>query len=126
MPYTIRASQLVPADLDRVWAFFSRPENLGRITPASMDFRMRAPVAEMGSGTLIDYTIRPLLGIPAGWRTRIEAWDPPNGFRDIQLKGPYKRWEHTHAMRAVEGGTLVEDEVTYELPLGPLGRLAHG
>ena len=64
--------------------------------------------------------------IPASWRTRIESWNPPHGFRDIQLKGPYRRWEHTHTLTAVEGGTLVEDEVTYELPLGPLGRLAHG
>lgn len=126
MPYTIRASQFVPADVDTVWQSFSRPENLGRITPASMGFQMRAPVSTMGDGTLIDYTIRPLLGIPAGWRTRIEGWNPPHGFRDIQLKGPYKRWEHTHTMKAVEGGTLVEDEVTYELPLGPLGRIAHG
>ncbi len=124
--YTIRTSQLVPAPIERVWAFFSRPENLGRITPSSMGFVMKAPVTDLGDGSLIDYTIRPLLGIPAGWRSRIEGWNPPFGFRDVQLKGPYKRWVHTHTLTAVDGGTRVDDVVEYQLPLGPLGRLAHG
>ena len=124
--YTMRTSQLVPAPIERVWAFFSRPENLGRITPSSMGFVMKAPVTDLGDGSLIDYTIRPLLGIPAGWRSRIEGWNPPFGFRDVQLKGPYKRWVHTHTLTAVDGGTRVDDVVEYQLPLGPLGRLAHG
>ena len=126
MTYTIRTSQLIPAGIDRSWTFFSRAENLGRITPASMGFEMKAPGAELANGTLIDYTIRPLLGIPAGWQTRIEAWDPPRSFRDVQLKGPYRRWVHTHTLTAVEGGTRVDDVVEYQLPFGPLGRLAHG
>ncbi len=126
MTYTIRASQLVPAGIDRVWAFFSRPENLGRITPSSMGFALHHPVIDMADGTLIDYTIRPLLGIPARWQTRIESWNPPHGFRDVQLKGPYRRWVHTHTLTAVEGGTRVDEVVEYQLPFGPLGRLVHG
>lgn len=124
--HTITASQVVPAGIDQVWSFFSRPENLGRITPASMDFRMTAPPDDLHEGTLIDYRIRPLLGFPVSWRTRIDAWDPPNGFRDVQLKGPYRHWVHTHTFTPVPGGTLVEDRVEYQLPLGPLGGLAHG
>jgi len=123
--YSITASQIVPADIDRVWAFFSTPANLGRITPPAMDFRMTAPPTALAEGTLIDYRIRPLLGIPVSWRTRIEAWEPPYRFRDIQLKGPYRSWVHTHTFTPVPGGTLVEDHVEYELPLGPLGRLAN-
>lgn len=123
--HTLIASQVVPADIDRAWAFFSRPENLGRITPPSMDFRMRTEKPAMTEGALIDYTVKPVLGIPLPWRTQIEGIDPPLRFRDIQLRGPYRRWEHSHTLSPVAGGTRVDDRIDYELPLGPLGGLAH-
>ena len=119
------ATQFIPRPLDDVFAFFSRPENLGRITPAGMRFEFLTHDHEMRSGLEIDYRLRPLLGIPVRWRTRIEAYDPPHGFRDIQLQGPYARWEHEHTFTEVDGGTLVRDEVTYAVPFGPLGDLVN-
>ena len=121
----LHASQVVARPLDEVFAFFERPENLARITPPGMGFDRLSDDTEMRAGLEIDYRIRPLLGIPMRWRTRIDAYDPPNGFADVQLRGPYRRWEHEHAFRPVPGGTLIEDHVAYELPLGPLGSLAH-
>jgi NADH dehydrogenase len=115
------ARQLIPRPLDEVFGFFSRPENLGRITPPGMDFELRSDDLAMRAGLTIDYRIRPLLGLPVAWRTRIETYDPPHGFTDIQLAGPYRRWAHHHRFEAVEGGTLMTDTVTYRLPLGPLG-----
>ena len=43
----------------------------------------------------------------------------------MQLQGPYRLWRHAHDFLLVEGGTLVRDEVTYQLPLGLLGLVAH-
>ena len=123
--FELHASQVVPADLDRVWSFFSNPTNLDRITPSSMGFTMRTTDPEMAEGALIEYTVRPLLGLPLSWRTEIRDYDPPARFRDVQLRGPYRRWEHTHAFSEVAGGTRVDDIVEYELPLGPAGALAH-
>ena len=45
--------QVVPADLDRVWSFFSNPTNLDRITPSSMGFSMRTTDPEMAEGALM-------------------------------------------------------------------------
>ena len=67
---------------------------------------------EMRAGLEIDYRIRPLLGIPMSWRSRIEAYDPPHSFVDIQVRGPYRRWEHRHTFTPVDGGTRIDDEVT--------------
>ena len=116
--------QGVPRPLEEVFAFFSDPGNLSRITPPWLGFRMLTPSREMRQGLLIDYRIRPL-GIPQRWRSRITLWDPPHRFVDEQVRGPYRSWHHLHAFRAAEGGTEIHDTVQYALPLGALGRLAH-
>jgi NADH dehydrogenase len=124
--HRIQASLLVERPLDEVFAFFSRPENLGRITPRSMGFELRSTDTEMRDGLEIEYRVRPLLGIPTGWRSLITEYDPPHGFRDIQLKGPYRSWDHRHTFVAEGDATRVIDEVEYRLPLGPMGEMAHG
>jgi NADH dehydrogenase len=119
------ASQFVPRPPTEVFAFFAEPANLARISPPSMRLELLTTAREMRSGLAIDYRIRPLLGVPVRWRTRITDYDPPRGFRDVQERGPYRRWEHAHRFREVEGGTRIEDDVTYALPLGRLGDAVH-
>jgi len=123
--YELERDQWVPRPLPEVFDFFSRAENLGRITPDWVNFRIRTPVPiEMREGALIDYTIR-LVGIPLSWRTRITRWEPESSFVDEQVRGPYALWHHTHTFARRDGGVLVGDRVRYALPLGPLGRAAH-
>lgn len=119
--HRLTASLVVPRPLDEVFGFFARPRNLHRITPTGMGFEYLTHDGEMRAGLEIGYRIRPLFGIPVGWLTEITSYDPPNEFRDVQLKGPYRRWEHRHRFEAVEGGTLVRDEVDYEVPVGAAG-----
>ncbi len=124
--YRIERSQTVPRPLEDVFAFFSDPSNLERITPAFLHFKVPtpAPIA-FGPGAVIEYRLR-LHGVPFRWKTLIEAVDAPRRFVDSQLTGPYRRWVHVHSFRREPGGdgTIVEDSVEYEMPLGPLGRLA--
>jgi NADH dehydrogenase len=123
--HTLHATQFIARPVGEVFDFFARPENLGRITPSGMGFELLTTDTSMRAGLTIDYRIRPLLGIPTRWRTEITSYEPPTRFTDLQARGPYRRWAHTHTFRAVDGGTLIEDEVVYELPFGPLGRIAH-
>ena len=123
--HLLHASQFIARPIDEVFAFFARPENLARITPGSMRFEFVSSDLAMRDGLEIDYRLRPLFRVAVGWRMRIVGFNPPRGFADIQLSGPYRRWEHVHEFTEVEGGTRVDDRITYELPLGPLGELAH-
>lgn len=122
---SIRASTIVARPLDEVFGFFSQPMNLGRITPPELDFRTTSDDVRMRNGLHIDYRLRPVLGLPTRWRSLITEYEPPHSFRDVQLRGPYRRWEHTHTFTAVEGGTQVNDAVTYRLPLGAFGDALH-
>jgi len=115
----------VAADIDRVWNFFSRAENLGRVTPSSMGFEIHTDKPSTEQGANIDYTLRPLFGVPVSWRTRIDKVDAPRSFSDSQEKGPYKSWLHEHRFTQVEGGVRMDDRVEYEMPFGPLGALGH-
>ena len=59
------------------------------------------------------------------WRTRIESFEAPERFVDVQLSGPYRCWRHVHEFEDMPGGTRVTDSVTYALPFGFVGALAH-
>ena len=117
--------QMVKKPIGDVFEFFEKPENLALITPPSLGFEIITPLPiEMKTGTLIDYTVK-VQGIPVRWTTMITEHDPPHKFVDVQLKGPYAFWHHTHTFKEVEGGTLMSDRVQYILPFGFLGRLVH-
>jgi ligand-binding SRPBCC domain-containing protein len=123
--YVIEKSTWIARPISTVFPFFSDAENLARITPPELGFRIRSALPiRMSEGTLIDYTVV-LFGLPVRWRTEITRWNPPHSFEDTQLRGPYAKWVHTHSFVEERGGTTMHDRVVYALPFGPLGRLTH-
>jgi len=124
--YQLKRTQFVKTDIKTCWDFFSRPENLKKITPAYMGFDIKVDLPEkMYEGLMIEYTVRPLLGIPMSWITEIKTVKENRFFVDEQRKGPYKIWHHEHHFKEVEGGVEMTDIVSYEIPLGILGKIAH-
>ncbi|HVT09655.1 MAG TPA: SRPBCC family protein [Polyangia bacterium] len=122
--YLLERETIIPAPLEQVFPFFADARNLERITPDALKFRIltEGPI-EMRAGAVIDYRLS-LSGLPFRWRTIIEVWDPPHRFVDVQAKGPYKLWRHTHSFEPLpDGTTRMRDRVEYALPFGPLGRL---
>jgi ligand-binding SRPBCC domain-containing protein len=123
MKHLLEREQLVSRPRSEVFAFFSDAANLERLTPSSLRFEIKTALpVDMRAGTLIDYNIV-LFGVSLQWRTLIETFEPGTRFVDVQLKGPYRQWRHTHEFIDAPGGTLVRDRVEYEMPLGALGDL---
>src|SRR6187402_1608114 len=123
--HSLERSQRIERPIEEVFAFYGDARNLERITPPWLGFEVTtAGPIEMEVGTLIEYRLR-LHRVPVSWRTRIEVWKPPLRFVDVQVRGPYSLWQHTHAFEA-DGptATVIEDRVRYSIPFGPLGALA--
>lgn len=127
MIYYFRTEHLLPVSIDQAWDFFSSSKNLALITPPEMDFKIlsRHDEKEIYEGMLIDYTIKPVFGIPLNWQTEIFNINKPHSFTDRQLWGSYKIWEHTRTFIQQEYGVLLEDEIKYQIPFGIIGQLVH-
>jgi ligand-binding SRPBCC domain-containing protein len=123
--FRLSRSQRILRPLPEVFAFFADAQNLEALTPPFLRFRILTPLPiELRTGTRIDYSLS-LWGVPLRWRTRISAWEPSSRFVDEQEAGPYAYWHHLHEFEPEGDATRMRDEVSYRLPLGPLGELAH-
>ena len=124
--HALERSQRLELPVERAFEFCARAHNLEAITPPWLGFRVLTPEPiAMREGALIEYRLR-LHRVPVRWRTRISSWEPPVRFIDVQIRGPYALWEHTHTFeRDGERGVTITDRVRYALPLGLLGELAH-
>ncbi|MCE4565621.1 SRPBCC family protein [Maribellus sp. CM-23] len=124
--YQFRQKQLIPAGLDQVWSFISNPANLGKITPADMDFTITSESkGEMYPGQIISYKVKPLFNISTTWVTEITHVKEKHYFVDEQRIGPYQMWHHEHFLREVSEGVEMMDIISYQPPLGFLGALAN-
>ncbi len=120
------SEQWLPLSPKEIFPYFSDEKNLEELTPEFLNFKvLKKSTPEIQKGTLIDYQLS-LHGVPMKWRTLIAEWEPDSRFVDTQLKGPYKKWHHTHEFVKLGKGTLLRDRVIYSLPGGTIGQWLAG
>lgn len=151
MRHTYHSEQWLPFPINRVFAFFSNPENLPRLMPSWQQARIeeatytdppnsnqasnfKGIAAGAGSRITLSFRPLPLAPIRISWDAEITEFVWNDHFCDHQLRGPFAYWHHCHSLHpesrpdgnGIHGaGTLLHDEVEYELPLGKLGDLAN-
>ncbi|MDY6764433.1 MAG: SRPBCC family protein [Halobacteria archaeon] len=123
----------VNAPLKDVWEFHSKVDGLTKLTPSWMNLRIRNVRYANGEesrilteGSTVSISIKPLGVLPnVSWTSRIvhrEEGPKMAVFEDEMVRGPLRKWLHTHEFYEEEGGTRIRDVVEYALPLvGPLG-----
>jgi ligand-binding SRPBCC domain-containing protein len=125
--YQLKDNLELATTLEDAWEFVSNPYNLKEITPDYMGFEIRTSdlPRKVYPGLMISYWVRPVLGLKMNWLTEITQVREPHYFVDEQRSGPYALWHHEHSLTPTEKGVLMTDLVTYKLPAGPLGAVAH-
>lgn len=125
MLHTLRTHQIIKTDINTLWDFMSSPENLAKITPSYMGFHIlgNEPISKMFAGQIIEYTVKPIAGIPMYWATEITQVVEKQYFIDEQRFGPYTFWHHLHRFKPISQGVEMTDTVHYKIPLGVIGKL---
>ena len=125
--YSLKTVQILKTNIDEAWDFFSSPANLQKITPQKLGFQIisRHHGEKMYPGQIIEYKVKPILGIPLYWMTEITHVEDKKYFVDEQRFGPYSMWHHQHHFREVSGGVEMTDIVHYKIPFWILGDIAH-
>jgi len=121
--YLLHTKLWLDDNQQKVFEFFKDENNLERITPSDLSFKIISKSTKnIQKDTLIKYKLK-IHGIGFKWMTKIKDFNEPQSFTDIQLKGPYKTWEHTHSFSKLCAGTLIDDKVIFKLPFGIFGRI---
>jgi len=118
----------MPVSARALFDWHERPGAFERLQPGWQPGRVVSRTGGITPGSRVDVEV-PLLGGLVHQRLLVEHRDYQDGqeFTDVQLKGPFARWEHRHLMQAAADGTsILDDRIDYELPLGPIGDLAAG
>ena len=142
MPYTFQTEQWIPYSLRDVFAFFADPTNLPSLMPSWQDAQVEsvstvppprnpgsAGINAAGVGSRITLSFKPFRFSPVRmrWEAEITEFTWNSHFRDVQIRGPFAAWSHSHHMRSIDRAgvdiTLLVDQIEYELPFGPVGKL---
>lgn len=140
-----QTEQWVDAPLDLTFGFFADPHNLDKISPpwsgalllAARLIPPLAPlghanatiesVAGVGSEIVVSFFLLPYIPVRSSWTARIVEFEWNRYFRDLQVKGPFKQFDHTHSFEQAErnghSGTMIRDTIRYDLGLGGVGKL---
>lgn len=120
------AEILISKPLSEVFLFFSDAKNLELITPPWLSFRMTwQSDDQIKNGTEFKYQLN-VHGIRLRWHSRIVQWEDQKRFTDIQLSGPYAKWEHQHLFESRGESTWMKDIVDFKLPFGIFGDFLGG
>jgi len=122
---TLKHSQFLPISLEQAWDYFATPSNLNEITPEDMSFKICSELPDkMYEGLFITYKVVPMFNIPLDWCTEITHIKDKAFFVDEQRVGPFSIWHHEHHFKAVEGGVLMTDILSYKIGKSIFGYIA--
>lgn len=113
---------LIPASVEEVFAFHERPDAFALLQPPWEQTEILKPPSSLAVGTVVE--LRTRVGLL--WITIIAehvAYEKNRRFEDVMKRGPFARWHHKHLFLEDPGGSWLRDEIEYEAPLGPLGRM---
>ncbi len=105
-----------------VFDWHTRPGALERLTPPWIRLTIPERTGGIENGARASLLIR---RGPFTIRWEVEHMDcvRPRGFTDVQVRGPFAEWRHTHAFEQDNAACYLEDRVEYRLPFGAIGKL---
>ncbi len=109
-----------------VFSFHESPGALRSLIPPWESMKVVESDGSLRPGSRV--VMRGRAGVlPIRWVAIHTEYEPPHLFADRQESGPFAWWYHRHLfLDDGQGGTILRDEVEYQLPLGFIGRWLAG
>ena len=129
---THSSSVAVPVSAAHLFDWHERPGAFSRLTPPWQSVHLeRWEGIREGDRAVMRIGLGPLA---VEWVAEHRAYSDacrqgggPCQFQDVQLRGPFGSWSHVHrVVPAGDGRSILQDEVDYALPLGPIARAVGG
>jgi ligand-binding SRPBCC domain-containing protein len=109
-----------------VFGFHESPDALKMLIPPWEHMRVIESSGSLRPGSRVVLRGKAWI-VPVRWVAVHTEYEPPHLFADVQESGPFTTWLHRHHMLDDgQGGTILRDEVDYELPMGRLGQWLAG
>jgi uncharacterized protein (TIGR01777 family) len=122
MPVFERSVEL-DAPTTEVLRWHRAPGAFERLSPPWDDVRVESRRGGIDPGDRVTLSV-PVGPLRQRWIAEHRALDVPGaiGFRDVQVSGPFARWDHRHVIEeSPGGGSRLVDRIEYALPVGALG-----
>lgn len=116
------------ASVQQVFEWHKQPDAIQLLTPPSKKIQVISRKGTLGKDGF-ELSFRMYLFSPffITWVARHDHYIENQQFRDVQVKGPFHLWEHTHRFVADgEDACWMEDDVVYQLPFDLLGHWVMG
>jgi hypothetical protein len=100
-----------------VYDWHARPGAFQRLAPPWDAVRLVEHTGgiEDGARAVLELHIGP---VPVTWVAEHRDNVPGRQFTDVQVEGPFARWEHAHRFEPIDdGASVLEDRIEYALPL---------
>jgi len=116
----------MPVSARALFDWHERPGAFDRLTPAWMPVELRHREGGIRDGARVTIAL-PMGPLSIPWTLGHTGYKAGEEFRDFQIRGPFRRWEHIHRMEPVsEHASVVDDRITFALPVPPFGDLVAG
>ena len=106
--------------VDEVFDFLANPRNISLVWPKELSIKFLQVPERLENGSVFSFQTT-LLGQKFTWKSRVTSFIPMNEFTDEAVESPFKKWSHHHRLKESNGTTVMEDEIEFATPLGPLG-----
>jgi len=121
--FTLEKSVLIDCQIEEIFDFHCDTNNLPLISPNYIKatiIKIDKPV-RLNSEIILQILQYNL--IKTNWHIRISDFEKNKIISDLQIKGPFKFWEHSHIFELIDGKVKMTDKIKYELPFGFIGKI---
>ncbi|MEC9491517.1 TIGR01777 family oxidoreductase [Flexistipes sp.] len=123
---TFKKELVVDYEVEKLFGYHERPGVLRRLTPPWVNAEVLREPDNLYAGSSAVIRLKKF-GIKLNWEASHTEYDKNKFFKDAQIKGPFRFWQHSHYFKNISAGSSkLTDFVEYELPLSALLDIAAG